>query len=93
MAARDLEGLKHLLPVGKATEKLGVLSVLVMVITYSKLLLHPAEESATLLLAIANAFGTYTVAYSILEHYYMQTLHGALVERFGTESFSDSSAK
>ena len=57
-----------------------------MIITFNMLLgnLHganPSFDAATLLLAISNAFGIYTITYSILEHYYILTLHSAALSR------------
>ena len=82
----DMAGLDHLLPIANAIAHLGVLGLLVMIITFNMLLgnLHganPSFDAATLLLAISNAFGIYTITYSILEHYYILTLHSAALSR------------
>ena len=83
-----MEGLVDLLPIGAASQSLGILSTLVMSTTLGLLIKKldndnddKDNDAATLLLALANAFSTYTVAYSICEFHYIQALHHAALRQ------------
>jgi hypothetical protein len=83
-----VEGLEHLLPIGDASASLGLVSTLVLSITLEKLFSsanNAARGSMTLLLAVASAFSTFTTTYSILEFYYIQTLHHAAIREQARE--------
>jgi len=74
MSRSKLTGLHHLVPLSKASASLALLSTLIMNQTFTHLL-QRSNDTATLLMAIGNAFSSYTVTYSILEFYYVQYMN------------------
>jgi hypothetical protein len=93
MPGDDMNGLADLLPILGASQSLGLLSTLVMGTAINVLIYwerydelseitapgaqYSSNDSATLLLALGNAFATYVIAYSVCEVHYIQALHHA----------------